>query len=117
MQNAVTHRAIVILLIVLAANLLSAQQAGPTSAESKTTAIPSGAGPSDPAAMATAIRNSYYHPDEISGLGCAISVNWTAFFAATKLNPPAETPEGNSRPKRSIQGCPWKEFQFHVRLD
>jgi len=40
--------------------------------------------------VTAAIRDSYYHPDEMHGLDCAISVDWRAFFSALKLNPAAD---------------------------
>jgi hypothetical protein len=40
--------------------------------------------------MAAAIRNSYYHPDELSGLNCTVSIDWPAFFAAIKMNVPPD---------------------------
>jgi hypothetical protein len=84
------RRAILISLVILAANLLFAQQADTSSPSSKATGTPSGNGPPDAETMAAAIRNSYYHPDELAVLNCAVSINWPAFFAATKVNPPPE---------------------------
>jgi hypothetical protein len=40
--------------------------------------------------VAAAIRDSYYHPDAISGLDCTISVDWPAFFSALKMTPAAD---------------------------
>ncbi len=83
-------RLILIALLVLSANPLLAQQPAATSPKSKTIEASPGARPSDSASMAAAIRDSYYHPDGISGLDCAVSVDWPAFFSALKLNPAAD---------------------------
>jgi len=90
MQNALMHRSILITLLVLGANLLVAQQPETTSPKSKTIGPPAGTRPFDTATVAAAIRDSYYHPDEISGLNCSVSVDWPAFFSAMKLNPAAD---------------------------
>lgn len=75
------HRSIILLLIILTPNFAPAQQAG--SAEPTATSL-------DHAAMAAAIRGSYYHPDEMSTLSCNVSADLTALFASMKLNVPAE---------------------------
>ena len=90
MHNALMLRLILIALLVLSANPLLAQQPAATSPKSKTIEASPGARPSDSASMAAAIRDSYYHPDGISGLDCAVSVDWPAFFSALKLNPAAD---------------------------
>lgn len=83
-------RLLLISLLAVGANLLVAQQPGATSPKSETTRLPAGALQDNPAAVFAAIRNSYYHPDELSGLDCTISVDWPAFFSALKLNPAAD---------------------------
>lgn len=87
MQNAFMGRSMLIPLLVLSANFLVAQQPEPTSPKSKTIGLPAGTRPPDPATVATGIRDSYYHPDEISGLNCNLSVDWPAIFSAMKVNP------------------------------
>jgi hypothetical protein len=86
MQNALMPRLLLISLLVLGANFLVAQQPATPSPKSETTSLPAGTLPYDPAIVAAAIRDSFYHPDEMSGLDCNISVDWPAFFSALKLN-------------------------------
>jgi hypothetical protein len=83
-------RLVLISLLALGANLLAAQQPASSPPKSETTKLPAAAAPYDPATVAAAIRDSYYHPDTLSGLDCSISVDWPAFFAAVKLNPTAD---------------------------
>ncbi len=91
MHNALMHRSILMSLLVLGANLLVAQQPETTLPKLKTIGLPlAGTRPSDPATVASAIRDSYYHPDEMSGLNCTVSVDWPAFFSGMKLNPAAD---------------------------
>jgi hypothetical protein len=73
-------------LLVLGPNLFAAQEQSPASQKSGTIKLPAGTLPYDPAVVAAAIRDSYYHPDKMSALECAVSVNWPAFFSAAKLN-------------------------------
>ena len=80
---------LLISLLVLSASLLAAQQGATTSQKSETTPQ-AGAPPSDAAKVAAAIRDSYYHPDGMSGIDCTISVDWAAFFSALKSNPTAD---------------------------
>jgi hypothetical protein len=76
---------LVVSLLVFGTNLLVAQQPAATSPKSETRRQ-AGTLPNDPALVAAAIRDSYYHPDAMSGVDCTISVDWPAFFAAVKLN-------------------------------
>ena len=78
-------RLLLISLLVFGANLLIAQQPSATSPKSETRRQAETL-PNDPALVAAAIRDSYYHPDAMSGLDCTISVDWPAFFTAVKLN-------------------------------
>jgi hypothetical protein len=78
-------RLLLISLLVFGANLLIAQQPSATSPKSETRRQAETL-PNDPALPAAAIRDSYYHPDAMSGLDCTISVDWPAFFTAVKLN-------------------------------
>jgi hypothetical protein len=77
---------LLVLILVLSANLLVAQETATPQAKSGTTKLPASTLPYDPAIVATAIRGSYYHPDDMSGLNCTISVDWPAFFSALKMN-------------------------------
>lgn len=71
------------------ANLLVAQQPA-TAPPSEMTPIPVAGLPYDPAKVAGAIRDSYYHPDGISGLDCNVSVDWQGIFTALNVQPPAD---------------------------
>ncbi len=82
MQNVPMRCLTVILLVVINLNFPSAQ--GQATSPKSTSASP------DYATVATAIRDSYYHPDAMSTLNCAVSVDWPAFFGSLKFNPPAE---------------------------
>lgn len=81
---------LLLILFILGTNLLLAQQPTTTSPKSETTRLPTETLPYDPAIVAAAIRNSYYHPDEMSAVGCTISVDWSALFRALKSNPSAD---------------------------
>jgi hypothetical protein len=78
-------RLLLISLLIFDTNLLFAQQPAATSPKSETRGQ-AGTPPYDPATVAAAIRDSYYHPDAMSGLDCTISVDWLAFFTALKLS-------------------------------
>ncbi len=78
-------RLLLILLLFLNANLLVAQQPAAASPKSETRPQ-AGTLPSNRELVVAAIRDSYYHPDALSGLDCTISVDWPAFFTALKLN-------------------------------
>jgi hypothetical protein len=83
-------RLLLVSLLVLGVTLLAAQQPTATSPKSETATLPVGTHPNDLAKVAAAIRDSYYHPDEMSGLDCTVSLDWPAFFSALKLNPAAD---------------------------
>ncbi len=83
-------RLLLISLLILGTNLLVAQPPVSTTPKSETTRPPVGTLPYDHATVAAAIRDSYYHADQMSGLDCSISVDWPAFFGALKLNPAAD---------------------------
>ncbi len=36
------------------------------------------------------IRASYYHPDDLPGLNCSVSLDWPGFFKALQMDPPPE---------------------------
>lgn len=82
MRNVPMRCFVVILLMALNTNFPSAQGQA-------TTAKSSQASP-DRATLASAIRDSYYHPDAMSTLNCAVSVDWPSFFDSLKFDPAAE---------------------------
>lgn len=59
------------------------------SAQQPRTTTPKAKAP-DPATLTAAIRDSFYHPDEMSSLNCTVSIDWPALFASLKVTPPAE---------------------------
>jgi hypothetical protein len=74
-----------LLIVVLSAKLMVAQEPAPMIIE--------GHGPAtgfDAAKVAAAIRASYYHPDELSGLDCDVSVDWEKLFTGMKVTVPPE---------------------------
>jgi hypothetical protein len=46
--------------------------------------------PLDSVGLLAAIRSSYYHPDNLAGMDCYASVDWQKFFAAMKIDAPAD---------------------------
>lgn len=66
-----------------------AQQRPPVSSPTPDTIKPATL-PLDSAKLITEVRASYYHPDELSGLDCKVSIDWPAFFAALKTTVPAD---------------------------
>jgi hypothetical protein len=94
-------RLLLISLLVFGANLLIAQQPSATSPKSETRRQAETL-PNDPALPAAAIRDSYYHPDAMSGLDCTISMDWPAFLHRSKVESRSRSPEGDSKSKDSI---------------
>jgi hypothetical protein len=64
--------------------------AGQQPANPSATSIQPGASiatlPTDPAKLSEIIRGSYYHPDDLSSLDCAVSVDWVSFFGSSKVS-------------------------------
>jgi hypothetical protein len=81
---------LVLLLLILAATVSSAQQAGSKPPDSLQPASPVDVLPRDPAKLAMLISASYYRPDELSSIDCNISMDWAALFTALKQTPPAD---------------------------
>jgi hypothetical protein len=77
-------RTFLFLFLVVGANMLSAQQPDSVKQNPAATKLTAGTLPGDPAKEAAAIRDSYYHPDGMSGLDCDISIDWPAFFSSMK---------------------------------
>ena len=103
------HRAFVLPLLLLNSALLIAQEAGTASQGPGLQRIPVGVLPSTAAKLAEAIQGSYYHPDAMSGLDCAISVDWPAFFKATGTDLSADRVkqiQGLRIHSRALRGTP-----------
>jgi hypothetical protein len=82
------RRALVISSLFFATASLLAQQVDKPPPDK--ISLPPGTLPFDPSVFTTAIRDSYYHPDDLSELDCAASIDWSAFFNALKLNVPPD---------------------------
>ena len=59
-------------------------------AASQTDKIPIHGLPFDPAKLATSIRESYYHPDELTGIDCTASIDWAEMFKTMKIEAPGD---------------------------
>jgi hypothetical protein len=46
--------------------------------------LPAGTLPIDPAKLTASISESYYHPDDLSGLDCKVSVDWSSLLNGLK---------------------------------
>lgn len=85
------RRIFVVSLVSLIAVSLTAQQPAAVSAPTPDSLKPpSSTFPLDPAKTAALVRDSYYHPSQLSGLDCSVSVDWAAFFASLKTTVPPE---------------------------
>jgi hypothetical protein len=87
MQNALMPRLLFVSLLIFSANMLVAQKPATISPKPETIQLPAGTLPVDPAKLAASIRDSYYHPDNLSSLDCTLSIDWPAFFTALKSTP------------------------------
>lgn len=89
-ENCLMTRMQLILLLVFGANLTFAQQLPTSTTNAQVAVLPQGSLPYDPAKVAESIRGSYYHPDDLAGLDCSVSVDWTTLFSAMKATVPAD---------------------------
>jgi hypothetical protein len=98
-------------LFLTTAGLFAQQMDKPASAG---IALPPGTLPANPDTFTAAVRASYYHPDDLSSLDCAVSIDWSAFFNALKLNVPAERLKAIQSVKIRVKGDRDKlpEFTF-----
>ena len=83
------RRILALSLLSLGAASLIAQQPA-VSAPTPDGLKPSSTFPLDPAKYASLVRDSYYHPNQLSGLNCNVSVDWAALFASLKTSVPPE---------------------------
>jgi hypothetical protein len=83
------HRTVFFIAVLAVPAVLAAQQTPATSSTSteKSTKIPVKGLPVDAIKVLTAMKESYYRPDDLSGLGCTVSLDWGAFFTAMKQTP------------------------------
>jgi hypothetical protein len=82
-------RILVVLPWVLGACILAAQDPANTPPLSDSDKIPVHNLPIDPAQLANAVRDSYYHPDGLSGLECNVSLDWSGIMHALKVDDPS----------------------------
>jgi hypothetical protein len=61
-----------------------------SAATEKITKIPVKGLPFDAIKVLTAMKDSYYRPDDLSGLSCTVSMDWDSMFAAMKQTPSAD---------------------------
>jgi hypothetical protein len=69
---------------------LGAQQPTSASANFNQPAASAVTLPKDAAKLAALIQGSYYHPDELTSLDCAVFVDWAALFGSMKMTAPEE---------------------------
>jgi hypothetical protein len=79
--------------ILIAFTLLTANYAYADSIHSKPEApeqnkIPVRSLPIDPDKLVSAINGSFYHPDDLTGIQCAVSLDWNSFFSSLKVKVP-----------------------------
>lgn len=79
--------------ILIAGTLLTASYAYADSTHSKSEVpeqnkIPISSLPMDPEKLLTAVNGSFYHPDDLTGVQCAVSLDWKSFFSSLKVKVP-----------------------------
>jgi hypothetical protein len=85
MQTSIMLRHVILAsLLILGADVLLAEQS--TAPAPDTIKLPAGSLPYDPAKVAASIRDSYYHPDQLTSLDCDLSIDWRALFDSLKQN-------------------------------
>jgi len=75
---------------VLSGDSLRAQQSATPVPASQTAKIPITNLPFDREKLSRQIRESYYHPDDLSGLDCTASIDWEELFKTMKAEAPPE---------------------------
>jgi hypothetical protein len=80
-------RTFLIVHALIASSFLAAEapSSKPKSAESQ---ISVKSLPIDPQKLAAALNGSFYHPDQLSGIQCAVAVDWQSFFGALNVKIP-----------------------------
>lgn len=86
------YRIVFFTAVVALPAVVNAQQApvASSAATEKITKIPVKGLPIDAIKVLTAMRDSYYRPDDLSGLSCTVSMDWVSFFTAMKQTPSAD---------------------------
>jgi hypothetical protein len=83
------YRIVFFTAVLIASTVVTAQQPPVASSvgTEKIAKIPVKGLPFDAIKVLTAMKESYYRPDDLSGLGCTVSFDWGAFFTAIKQTP------------------------------
>lgn len=105
---------LVSLLCLSSTGLLAQQQpavSSPTPASVKPAADPL---QTNPAKFTEAVRSSYYHPDDLSGIACDVSIDWASFFSTLKVTVPPERLKAVQGLKTHVQATRGKlpEYTF-----
>lgn len=79
--------------ILTAITLFTAMYANADSTQAKSqeptqNAIPVKSLPIDPGKLVMAVNGSFYHPDNLTEIQCAVSLNWNSFFNALNIKVP-----------------------------
>ena len=76
--------------VVLGAVTLTAQQPAAPPQSPADAATPVHKLPADPAKLTARILGSYYHPDNLPGLDCDVSIDWQTFFGSAQVVMPPD---------------------------
>lgn len=85
-------RTVVVLFLALSACLALAQDQPKPPAASDSDKVAANNAPIDPAELTDAVRASFYHPDNLAGLECNVSFDWSGVLRALKIDDPAPEP-------------------------
>jgi hypothetical protein len=85
-QTSCMHFRLILPILLLSSVALASQQPTNTSTTTGQSGTTNVTLPADPAKLLEVIRDSYYHPDDLSSLDCAVSVDWVAFFGSSKVS-------------------------------
>ena len=81
-------RTFLIVNALAAASFLTAETSSTKQQAAGGDGIPVKSLPVDPQKLAAEINGSFYHPDQLSGIQCAVSMDWNSFFSAVKVKVP-----------------------------
>jgi hypothetical protein len=86
------YRIVFFATVLAVPTVVTAQQTPvvPSAGTEKITKIPVKGLPFDGIKVLTAMKDSYYRPDDLSGLSCSLSLNWDSVFTAMKQTPSAD---------------------------
>ncbi len=82
-------RIVAVLSLALGGCLAIAQDQPKSPAVSDSDKIPANNPPLDPAKLTDAVRASFYHPDNLAGLECNVSFDWSGVMHALQVDDPA----------------------------